>query len=252
MQKRMTARTFGVLLLAAFAGGVCSQAIGALVEGRPVEAAEQATAEVRATALVIVGEDGTERARLGAYEGGYGLVVRDTAGVPRAILSLVNEEGVMHNGVALALHDPAGKRRLYMGPGLEGTGFEMVDPRGTKRFSFGEGPDGGGFEIYDPVGTRRFLFGHGGDGGSLQISDPRGNVRLQFGEGDAGGAMQVSGPAGIKRFSVEEGGGAVSVNIFDAMGAKRAGMQMAPDGESDLYVTGGLTEWKASACLQMK
>jgi len=215
MQGKRAGRAFGALMLAAFLGGICSQIVVSVAGGRQVEAAAPPAApaaaptEVRATALVIVGEDGVERACLGACEGGYGLVVRDAAGVARAVLSLVNEE----KGVALALHDAAGLRRFYMGPGPDGGGLEVVDPRGNKRFGFGEGPDGGALQIGDPRGNVRFSLGEGADGGGFQMCDPRGNVRFSFGEAADGGGMQMFDSAGRRgrsasRCSMAEAGSA--------------------------------------------
>lgn len=225
MEGRSTGRVFGALLIAAFLGGICSQIVVSVAGGKQVEAAAPPAApaaaltEVRATALVIVGEDGVERARLGACEGGYGLVVRDAAGVARAVLSLVNEE----KGVALALHDATGLRRFYMGPGPDGGGFEVVDPRGNKRFGFGEGPDGGALQVLGPGGKTRFSVGDGLDGGGVQVFDTVGN----------------------KRFEVSEGGGWLGMSFRDVEGVERAGVRMGPDGESDFFITGGRTEWNA-------
>jgi len=254
------------VLIAAFAGGACVQWIG--MSHAPAYAQDALPGEIRATSLVIVGEDGTERARLGAYEDGYGLVLRDSEGVARAMLSLVNLE----DGVALALHDPAGLRRFYMGPGPDGGGLEIVDPRGNTRFGFGEGPDGGALQIGDPQGNTRFSFGEGRDGGGLQISDPEGNTRFSFGNGPGGSGLQVLDAVGNKRFEashtdtdggmrvfdwagntrfeVFDGGEWLGMTFRDVEGVDRAGLRMGPDGESDLFVTGGATEWAASACPQ--
>ncbi|KPK64931.1 MAG: hypothetical protein AMK73_04500 [Planctomycetes bacterium SM23_32] len=276
MQEKMAGKAFGALLLAAFLGGICSHVVVSVVGGTQAEAAEAAATpaagltEVRATALIIVGEDGVERARLGAYEGGYGLVVRDAAGVARAILSLVEEE----KGVALALHDDAGLRRFYMGPGPDGGGFEILDPRGNRRFGFGEGPDSGAFQIGDPQGNVRLSFGEGRNGGAFQVRDPRGKTRFSFGEAADGGGVQVFDAAGKKRFEVSEAGNDGGIKMFDSAGNKRfevfdgagwlgatfldsagverSGVRMGPDGESDFFITGGLTEWKASTCLQVE
>ncbi len=278
MEGKVTGKAFSALLIAAVLGGICSQVVVSVVGGRQVDAAEAAATpaaaltEVRATALVIVGEDGVERARLGATDGEYGLVVRDAAGVARASRSLVGEEGAMTGGVALALHDATGRRRFYMGPGADGGGFEIVDPRGNTRFMFGEGPEGGALQISDAKGNTRFSFGEGLNGGGMQMSGPTGNKRFVFGDGPDGGGMTMFDSAGKKRFEVSEagadggikmfdsaenllfqvfnGGGWTGVGLHDLGGTQRAGVGLGPDGEADFFVTGGLTEWKASACMQ--
>jgi hypothetical protein len=275
MRQRVSVKGFGALLLAAVLGGVVSQVLVGLIGGRQAQAAD-VPGEIRGTALVIVGEDGAERARLGAGGEGYGLVIRDAAGEARAVLALVSEDNdtdkSMAGGVALALHDGAGRRRVYLGPGPEGTGFQIIDPRGNVRLLFGEGPGGGGLRVGDAQGITRLSFGEGGAGGSLQVSDPRGNVRFSFGESADGGGIQLFDASGTKRFEASDAGDSGGVKFFDATGTKRleifdgeawtgatlldstgterAGIKMTPDGESDFYITGGLTEWRASACMQ--
>jgi hypothetical protein len=85
----MTKQQWAVAMCVLFAGGVVGGLISARLPGAIAWGQEdEAAGEVRATSLVIVDGGGAERARLGAYEGGYGLVLQDSSGVARALLTL--------------------------------------------------------------------------------------------------------------------------------------------------------------------
>ena len=49
---------------------------------------------------------------------------------------------------------------------------------------------------------------------------------------------------------MSEGEGWIAAVLRDVGGVERAGVRMGPDGESDFFITGGLTEWEASKCMQ--
>jgi len=67
--------------------------------------------------------------------------------------------------------------------------------------------------------------------------------------GDDGG-IKMFDSAENMRLQMFDGGGWIGMSLHDLGGNQRAGVAMAPDGESDFFVMGGLTEWKASACTQ--
>ena len=85
----------------------------------------------------------------------------------------------------------------------------------------------------------------------MQLFDAAGTERFQVTEaGQGSGGVKLFDSGGRKRFQVYDGGDWLGTQFLDVTGRERVGVRMGPDGESDLFVTGGATEWLASACSQ--
>ena len=95
------------------------------------ESQQDALAEVRARAFVLVDATGQRRAALAVFEAGPGLALYDATGQTRAALAVVEA------GPTLALYDATGQSRAGLRVVEDGARLQLADAAGTPRVTLG-------------------------------------------------------------------------------------------------------------------
>jgi len=169
----------GVSLAAvAFLGGYAAH----LMLDSPTAHAQQAAAAqpVRASAFVLVDEEGRERAVLSMLPDGVGLALKDPKGIERLTVGRVVMPHVpQEEAWGLMVRDAAGMDRCTVGMAGDGPGLAIWDEKGIMRIGVGAGgPDQGvGMTLRDAAGTERIGIGIGPGvgGGNFGVKDQFGN-----------------------------------------------------------------------------
>ncbi len=133
---------------------------------------------LRVAELTVVDAQGRDRARLGNHAGGFGLLVSDDQGTPRALFG-ADPDGAPQLRLAAPDGQTLAELLVYRGaPQLS-----LAQPGGNDFFRLGLQVDGSSrLELADPDGRTRAALGASHDGApSLVMVDGRGTPRVELG-----------------------------------------------------------------------
>ncbi|MDD4889388.1 MAG: hypothetical protein PHU85_05620 [Phycisphaerae bacterium] len=208
---------------------------------------------IRATAFVLVDDEGRERAKLEMRKDGPGLAFYDQNGSPRATL------GVEVFGMSLVLADENGKARVMQTVGKDGPTLSLLDKNEKPRVCLGYVKAEPSLDLFDANGEPRVELATTKDGTWLSLSGEEGKGKADlsvvndvgpnlclFGKGkgmatlnaDTNGAgMRLTG-LNAKHKVALSAGEISDIVLYDDSGKVRVKASVFDDGPASLLLTG--------------